>query len=236
VTANSPYTAEKVRRFTRAAVEIIPNGVADGDYFVRGDEETEGQTWPAAHPIIISVNNGFGPRKNVMQLLEAYQTLRRRGIGGELELIGDGYAPAGPCADWARMRRLTDGVTFLGELPRDEVLRRMRAATLLVHPAREESFGMTLIEAMSQRVPVIGGARSGAVPWVLGGGKAGLLVDVDDPRAMAHAIEAVLTQETLWKRLAGNGFARAWRDFRQSHVTDLYLDAYRRLLAEEVGK
>ena len=107
---------------------------------------------------------------------------------------------------------------------------------LLAHPSREESFGMTLIEAMSQRVPVIGGARAGAVPWVLGGGRAGLLTDAEDPRALARAMEAVLTQETLRKRLAVDGYARAWRDFRQSQVTDLYLRAYRRVLAEEARR
>ena len=170
------------------------------------------------------------------RLLEAHRTLRRQGFGSELQLIGHEYELGGPCEAWARQKRLAEGVTFLGPLPRDKVLTRMREATLLAHPSREESFGMTLIEAMSQRLPVIGGARSGAVPWVLGGGKAGLLVDVDNPRALAQAIEAVLTQEKLRKRLASEGYTWAWRNFRQSRVTDLYLDAYRRLLAEELRK
>jgi len=236
LTANSPYTAEKVRRFTRASLEVVPNGVPDGDFFVPGGQEAWGQPRPASRPVIVSVNNGFSPRKNVRRLLEAYHTLRQQGIDSELQLIGDGYGPGGPCEAWARQRRLAEGVTFLGPLPRDEVLFRMREATLLAHPALEESFGMTLIEAMSQRVPVIGGTRSGAVPWVLGGGKAGLLVDVDDPRVIAQAMEAVLTQETLRKRLASDGYAHAWQNFRQSHVTDLYLDTYRRLLAEDARK
>lgn len=94
---------------------------------------------------------------------------------------------------------------------------------------------MTLIEAMSQGTPVIGGARSGAVPWVLAGGRAGLLVDVREPRAIAEAMEAVLTHEALGRRLGHAGHAHAWSHFRQSRVTDLYLDAYRRLLAE-VGR
>ena len=236
LTANSPYTAEKVRRFTRASLEVVPNGVTDGDFFVPGGQETRGRPRPAGSPIIVSVNNGFGPRKNVSRLLEAYRTLRQQGIDSELQLIGDGYGSGGPCEAWARQRRLAEGVTFLGPLPRDETLLRMREATLLAHPAREESFGMTLIEAMSQRLPVVGGARSGAVSWVLGDGKAGLLVDVNDPRAIAQAMGAVLTRETLRKRLASDGYAHAWQSFRQSHVTDLYLEAYRRVLAEEIRR
>jgi glycosyltransferase involved in cell wall biosynthesis len=236
LTANSPYTADKVRPFTRASLEVVPNGVADGDFFIPGGQEALAQPRPACSPVIISVNNGFSPWKNVRRLLEAYRTLRQRGIECALELIGDEYEPCGPCDAWARQRRLAEDVTFLGPLPRDEVLARMREATLLAHPAREESFGMTLIEAMSQRVPVIGGARSGAVPWVLGGGKAGMLVDVDDPRALAQAMEAVLTHPALMQRLASGGFRHAWDNFRQSRVTDLYLDIYRRLLVEEARK
>lgn len=237
LTANSPYTAEKVRRFTRASLEVVPNGVPDGDFFLPGSREAGGRRpQPAGHQVIVTVNNGFGPLKNVRRLLEAYRELRQKVIGCELHVIGDGYQSGGPCEAWAREHGLARGAVFLGPLPHDEVLSRMRGATVLAHPAREESFGMTLIEAMSQRLPVIGGARSGAVPWVLSGGKAGLLVDVDDPRAIAWAIEAVLTNEALRKRLAGEGYAHAWENFRQSHVTDLYLDAYRRLLAEEARR
>lgn len=236
LTANSPYTAEKVRPFTRASLEVVPNGMADGEFLVPGAQEAWGQRRPAGRPVIISVNNGFGPRKNVRRLLEACRTLSQQGVECELHLVGEGYESGGLCEAWARKRRLAGGVTFLGPLPRNDVLARMRGAALLAHPAREESFGMTLIEAMSQRVPVIGGARSGAVPWVLGGGKAGLLVDVDDPRALAQGIAAALTLQPLRERLASDGYAHAWQNFRQSHVTDLYLEAYRRLLAEEVRK
>ena len=222
-----------IRDSTKADIEIVPDGIPD-PVFRRGAVATGGRA--DDHAVIISVNDGFGPRKNVQRLLEAHRALVRRGIECELHLVGHGYEPGGPCQRWAREKRVVEHVSFLGPLPHAEVLRRMRHATLLAHPSREESFGMTLVEAMSQRVPVIGGARSGAVPWVLGGGKAGLLVDVDDPRAVAGAMAAVLAQPALSGRLATNGYAHAWQNFRQSRVTDLYLDVYRRLLAEEVRK
>ena len=237
LTANSPYTAGKVRRFTRASLEVVPNGMPDADFLASWSDQAGEQRQPnGSPPVIVSVNNGFGPLKNVQALLAAHGSIRQSGVKCELHLIGYGYEPAGPCEAWAQQMRLAEACRFLGPLARDEVLRRLRAATLLVHPSKEESFGMTLVEAMSQRTPVIGGARSGAVPWVLAGGNAGLLVDVDDSRAIARAIEAVLTASTLQRQLADDGFAHAWQNFRQSRVTDLYLDAYRRLLAQEVRR
>lgn len=234
LTANSPYTAARVRRFTRASLEVVPNGMPDSDFLTADREEVQSCVPHPSRPAVISVNNGFGARKNVRPLVRAHHALRQRGLDCVLHMIGAGYEQGGPCAAWARAEGLDEATEFLGPLDRGEVLRRLRTASLLVHPAREESFGMTLIEAMSQRTPVIGGATSGAVPWVLDGGRAGLLVDVGNPRSIANAIEAVLTQETLSRRLACEGFSHAWERFRQSKVTDLYLDVYRRLL-NEVG-
>lgn len=231
LTANSPYTAGKVRRFTKAALEVVPNGVADGEF--RPDIQIEATRQPddKAH-VVLSVNNGFSPLKNVRRLLQAFQAVRRKGIDCALHLIGDGYAPGGPCELWARQERLADGVAFLGTLSREEVLARMRRATVLAHAAREEAFGMSLVEAMSQRLPVIAGARSGAVPWVLGGGRAGMLVDVEDAGALADAIAAVLLQPERREGLARQGYEYAWNNYRQSRVADLYLDVYRRVLAD----
>lgn len=234
LTAVSPYIAEKVRHFSKAAVEVVPNGVIDGDFLAPSGPYSGDQPQPVGRPVIVTVNNGFSRLKNVQALLEAYRALRHRGVACDLHLVGHGYEHDGPCAEWARQRRLAEGVSFVGPRARADVLRMMRQATLLAHPSREESFGNTLIEAMSQRVVVIGGARSGAVPWVLGGGKAGLLVDVDNPRALADSMEAVLTQEALRKRLSRDAHAYAWRNFRQSQVTYLYLDAYHRLLSDEI--
>ena len=47
---------------------------------------------------------------------------------------------------------------------------------------------MSIIEAMSLGIPVIGGQHSGGVPWTLANGQAGLLVDVNSPAAIAGAM------------------------------------------------
>lgn len=231
LTANSPYTSRRVRPFTRAALEVVPNGVADED-FLTGHERGMPRSFEPGRPVVVSVNNGFSPRKNVRRLLQAFRVVRQQGTDCTLQLIGEGYGPGGPCEVWARRERLADDVAFLGTLSREGVLARMRRSSVLAHPAREESFGMTLVEAMSQRLPVIGGARSGAVPWVLGGGRAGVLVNVEDVASLAGALTALLRQPELRERMAHQGYEYAWENYRQSRVADLYLDVYARVLAE----
>ena len=231
VTAVSPYSAAKVRRFTRAAVEVIPNGIDDG-LFV--DRRRVGSDVPTADGpfVFLSVNNGFSPRKNVKTLLRAFAVLRARRPRCELWLAGSGFESSGVGDGWARARGLEGGVTFLGSLGRDDLLETMRSATALVHPAREENMPLTVVEAMASGLPVIGGAHSGGLPWVLHSGAAGLLVDIGDPGAIADAMEGLVANPDLGRRVGEAGYRHAEANFRQSRVTDLYLDAYRRVLAE----
>lgn len=231
LTANSPYVADKVKRFTRGALEVVPNGVPDAVFVMTDSSERPAQR--PVRPAFISVNNGFSPRKNAKALLRAFSLLRSRHPCTELHLVGDGYGPTEACQRWAEEKRLAEGVVFLGRVPRPELLSSLPRYLALVHPSREESFGMTLVEAMARRVPVVGGALSGAVPWVLRGGRAGLLVDVDDPRDIALAMEALLSDAALREQVAEAGYRHAQRQFTQSRVTAQYLEVYGRVLNEE---
>ena len=233
VTAVSPYSAARVRRFTRAAVEVIPNGVED-DLFVDPVGARVTQTTESSAVVFLSINNGFSPRKNVTQLLEAFAIVRRSAPAALLHLVGADHERGGPCEAWSRARGLEAGVSFLGTVDRAELFHLMDGATALVHPAREENMPLTLIEAMARGIPVIGGRRSGGVPWVLDHGNAGLLVDVDDPGSIAGGMVALVDNAGLRARFALAGHAHARKNFSQSRVTDLYLAAYRRVLAETI--
>ena len=82
---------------------------------------------------------------------------------------------------WAQKKGLSDGVNFVGPVDPDELIDIYEQVDLMVHPSMEESFGMVLVEAMARKIPVIGGEKSGAVPWVLDNGKAGVLTDIRSP-------------------------------------------------------
>ena len=76
---------------------------------------------------------------------------------------------------------------------------------------------------MARGVPVVGGSRSGAVPWVLDFGRAGLLTDVRNPSEMAQAVITLITSADANQQFSSAGYRRAWSCFRQSSVTDRYL-------------
>lgn len=228
--AISPYLARRVRRWFRGPVTVIPNGLEEAAF-----DPAPRALHDRQEPRLIAVNSGFGARKNVGSLLRAFALVRTRRPRCRLALVGDGYGPAGPAQAWARRRGLTAGVEFHGRVPPGEVRELMRAADVLVHPSREETFGNVLLEAMAQGLPVIGGRRSGAVPWVLGGGSAGLLTDVTHPPTLAAAALGLLADPDGWSRLSRAGYRRAWERFRLSRVVDGHLDLYARLASGEAA-
>ena len=115
---------------------------------------------------------------------------------------------------------------YLGHVSHADVLRQVREHTdAFVHPTLEESFGSSIVEAMSQRVPVIAGADSGAVPWILDDGRAGMLVDVTSPESLRSGMETMLTDTALRERFARDGYERAFSKFTLATVADQYLSA-----------
>ena len=121
--------------------------------------------------------------------------------GVQLELAGDGDERA---ALEARSHELglNSHVTFLGPLPREEVLSLFRRADAVCLSSIWENFPHTLVEALADiEIPVIA-TRVGGVPEIVEDGENGLLVEPRDPEALAAAIRRVTGDADLRSRLA----------------------------------
>jgi glycosyltransferase involved in cell wall biosynthesis len=99
-------------------------------------------------------------------------------------------------------------------------------------PLHREQFGRVLAEAMAARVPVIG-SSSGAIPETIG--DAGVVVPERDPLALAQAIDAVLSQADLRRRLIDSGRARAVKYFAWPRVAEQTLALFRASVAVRQG-
>jgi glycosyltransferase involved in cell wall biosynthesis len=149
------------------------------------------------------------PRKDLPTLLNAYS--RYRLAAGErpagLLLAGSALGVAAPGV-W---REPDPDPARLGEL--------YAGALALAHPARYEGFGLTLLEAMSLRVPVVA-ARSPAVAEVTR--EAALLIEPGDPVGLGAALLRIATEPALRARLSARGRERAtnfsWARSAQRHV------------------
>jgi phosphatidylinositol alpha-mannosyltransferase len=200
--AVSRAAAEFVTRpMGRGNVRIVPNG-ADIDLFssARPAELPEGRR-------ILFVNR-LDPRKGFRVMVEAFRRLASERSDVVLIVAGDGPERSA-VLDLAAEPR--DRVVMLGNIPHDDLPPYHAAAEVFCAPATgRESFGIVLVEAMAAGLPIVATGIPG-YREVVRDGVEGLLVPPRDPGAVATAIDALLDDADLAKRLAEQGRQRAQR-------------------------
>ncbi|WP_223284875.1 glycosyltransferase family 4 protein [Hymenobacter qilianensis] len=224
-TAVSPYIAEALKSKNRHPI-VVPNAVRPAPGGPRSFP-----TGPRRR--IISMQAEWSSLKNVDTALLAFREVRQR-LGSDVEywLYGPNYGLNGQAHQWAKAHGVAEGVHFAGKATHNEIITLLPDFDVMLHPSREESFGMTLVEAMQAGVPVIAGAKSGAVPWVLDYGKHGILTDINSPAAIADALCHLLTQPQLYEKLSREGITTVQERFSIPIVTAAYEQQYRRILGQ----
>lgn len=234
LTATSPYLRSLLPQAVRAKTTVVPNPVPRS-ILEQGAME-EGGRRAAGPPVIVTVVNGFDRHKNVGTDLKALALIRARHPVARLHLVGVGMGPGQAAHEHALREGLAEGVDFLGAQPYDEALGEIARAHVLLHPSREEAFGMTVLEAMSLGTPVVAGVRSGNVPHLLAGGRCGVLCDVEDPVAIAAAVCATLEEPQAAREIVARARRRAQTGYSEDVVLPRYEEAYRRVVAEWAGE
>ena len=131
-------------------------------------------------------------------------------IPAKLLIVGEGPMKSALYAQ-AREMGLDKKVVFVGRICDKELPLYYRAADLFVLPAseRSEAFGLVQVEAMSAGIPVISTEVGTGTSFVNLDGESGVIVPAKNPDALAQAINALLSNEPLRRRLAGGALARS---------------------------
>jgi glycosyltransferase involved in cell wall biosynthesis len=121
----------------------------------------------------------LGQRKGLSYLIQAVESARS---AVELTLIG---RPAGePCA---ALRSAITRYRHIPSLPHDQILAEMQRHDVFVFPSLFEGFGLVLLEAMSQGLPVITTANT-AGPDIITEGQEGFIVPIRSAAAIAERL------------------------------------------------
>jgi glycosyltransferase involved in cell wall biosynthesis len=161
----------------------------------------------------------FYRRKRVDVLLRAAAILRHTIPKLEVRMVGNG--PCGPDLHrLARDLRLTDTVTWLGDVTRAELAAEYARCDVFCLPSMQEGFGIVLLEAMAAGKPIVA-ARAAAIPEVA---PHGVLVEAGSAEALAAGIE--LLYRSPEKTAAQGQAGSAWvEQFDAPRVARLFLGA-----------
>jgi glycosyltransferase involved in cell wall biosynthesis len=128
----------------------------------------------------------------------------------------------------AKTGGLTDYVIFAGEQFNPSSI--IRQCDVFVLPSRFEGFPNALLEAMSTGVCCIATDCRTGPGEIIENGKNGILVDVEDSRAIAEAIARVEKDSGLRSELAANGLRTIREKYSRGKMTDAYYDIIRKVI------
>jgi UDP-glucose:(heptosyl)LPS alpha-1,3-glucosyltransferase len=189
---------ERLYRVPGERVDVVYNGV-DLERFHPRNRATVGTAArreagiPAEAPLALFAGSGF-ERKGLATALEATALSHRTRW---LLVVGKGSRA--PHETLARRLAVAERVVWLG--PRRDIERWYAAADVVVLPTRYEPFGNVHLEALASGVPVVTTTRAGGAE-VIEEGKNGAVVDPEDARAIAEALERVRAGEAGMREAA----------------------------------
>lgn len=168
-------------------------------------------------PDLILAVGRLDPIKGFDTLLEALARLQARGVDARCRLVGSGPLEGALRAHAARLG-LEGRIEFAGAQAQDVVRRWMREAAVFALPScvaadgNRDGIPVALMEAMASGCATVGTRVSG-IPELIEDGVGGLLVEPGDAGALADALERLLADAPLRRRLAAGARARVEEQF-----------------------
>ncbi|MCA1578698.1 MAG: glycosyltransferase family 4 protein [Acidobacteria bacterium] len=230
VIAVSQAVAESLRQngvIESSKITVVHNGI-DTERF---DRSRAGARDGDA-PVLVGTVGHLSPIKghDVFVRAAALIAAHRRGV--HFVVIGEDKSPE---MDHRRSLesliaelRLHDAVSISGW--RDDMPAALSSLTLFVSAARSEPFGLAIVEAMAAGLPIVATASEGGQE-IIEDGVTGRLVPVDDPEALAQAVEELLDDPLERARLGRNASLAARERFSLKRMVTDTEQVYREVVA-----
>jgi N-acetyl-alpha-D-glucosaminyl L-malate synthase BshA len=218
--------SEDLRRSTlesfdcRKPIEVIYNFV-DTDVFYPPPENCFPRNkdyWQIVH-----ISN-FRPVKRIRDVIQVFDLICKC-VPCRLLMVGDG--PDRPAAEeMVNSLGLSSMVGFTGRTVMVENI--LRRCDILLCTSENETFGMSIAEAMASGMPVVS-SRVGGIPEVMIDGETGFLRPLGELEQMAEAIHQLITNPELAARMGQAGRERILQKFSAPLIVPQYTTLYERL-------
>ncbi len=151
------------------------------------------------------------PVKGLQYLIEACDILKKNGIAFECKIVGDG-SERPILKEMISRYGLNQDVHLVGAKSQMEVLAYLKEARLFALPSLSEGLPVSLMEALSCRVPVVA-TRVRGMPELVEDGVNGFLVPPKDACLLAERMAALLRDQDLCRKLGNAGRRKVTAEF-----------------------
>lgn len=232
VIANSRFIGQyciKLYSIPGARPAVIPHGIPVPDSPPPGGEASE-------KAVTVLYVGRLEKRKGIDRLLHAIPKVIRDTPFCRFVIAGDdmGEAPQGKSYrdyfDSFASSAARESTTFLGHVEERELPQLYADCDIFAAPSQSESFGFIYLEAMAHAKPVVA-FHTGGVPEVVAHDETGILVELDDISALAHALGRLIQDKELRQKMGRCGFERVRESFPTKRMVAETVACYRRVIS-----
>jgi len=203
-----------------SAIDVVPHGVSR-----RFFENPPSASAPRGRGILFC--GTWTPVKGVTYLADAFGRLVRGGRRVNLTILGGAVPPA--VIESAFLPEARELLTIVDRVPEDAVMSAYREHDVLAWSSTYEGFGMVLVEAMSQRLPIVA-TPAGCASSLIQHERTGLSVPPRDPAALAAALDRMLTDRDLAARCGDAAFEEV-RGMTWTRTAERTLEVYQKAIS-----
>ncbi len=199
---------------------VIHNGIKTNDISIR--EKSKSQKYK-----ILQISSLRHEKKGQDLAIQALHKLKEQGISNiELYFIGVGVSEV-YLNELVLKLDLDKEVKFLGLKKKAYVYKHIKNYNLLIQPSRYEGFGLTIIEGMAAKVPVLVSNIEGPKEVILNGKLGSMFVSEDSNNLAEKILEImnIMDQEKI--ELAYN---YTLKNFSIENTVKKYIDLYKKIL------
>lgn len=229
VTIISPIEKKQLSKFKiqNSKIELIPCPI-DEIFFSKINDTNFKKKWNLKSKVILFVGR-LDDNKGLEVLIKSFKIVKQKCDSISLLIVGKDVNML------VKLKKLVldiqlDDIIFTGLLSQEDLLKAYACADVFVLPSSYEAFGLTIIEAIAQGVPVIA-TNVGSIPYVLKNGKCGKIIEYGNVGELATAIIELLDDEQKRLNYIGQGYRRI-RDFSLSDVSEKLENVYKEMLYE----
>ncbi|MEA2576216.1 MAG: phosphatidyl-myo-inositol dimannoside synthase [Chloroflexia bacterium] len=215
VLSNSPYGSRRIWNAYRRKAVVIEHGMDFRKPDAATIERLRARYDLQDKPVVVTVNH-LHPRKRIDLFIRGVHHAAKR-VPGTVALVVGGGPERESLEGLAASLGMVVGrdVVFTGAVPEEELPAHYALGNVYMHTGREESFGLSVIEALGLGLPVVsvdeGGpcdtvqhGRSGylvpATPEALGSAAADLLSDLEKAMSMGRAGSDFVHRQFQWEK------------------------------------
>lgn len=213
-------------------IVIVPNGVNIDEYTKLQRSKKILDELGLDGPVLLYIGR-IDWNKRLEKVVESMPLILKEFPSAKFVIIGPDYAKyTNQLLDLAKKLKVEHSLVITGKVPRKKILEFYSMANVFLLPSSYEGFGLSMLEAISGKIPVIA-SPSGGPGDILTHGVDALLLEEPTPEEIFKSVYAVLTDQELRETLVKNAFEVVKKKYTWKSVVDELELIYRQLITEK---